>query len=66
MPVIALGQFAGALEAPVDELIDATFGFGCCPSSKTANVVPKGAPSAGTHGTHTHSICHLADALKML
>jgi hypothetical protein len=52
MPVIALGQFAGALEAPVNELIDTTFGFGCCPSSKAANVVPKGAPSAGTHGTH--------------
>jgi hypothetical protein len=49
---------AGALEAPVNELIDTT--FGCCyPSSKAADVVPKGAPAIW----HKSTACHLAHAL---
>jgi hypothetical protein len=51
---------AGALEASVNELIDTT--FGCYPSSKAADVVPKGAPTIW----HTRTAYHLADALKML
>jgi hypothetical protein len=49
---------AGALEPPVNELIDTT--FGCYPSSKAADAVPKGAPSVGTQAQHaTCLLMHL-------
>jgi hypothetical protein len=49
----------------MNELINTT--FGCCPSSKAADVVPKGATSAGTHAQHTTAChMHLAGALEML
>jgi hypothetical protein len=51
---------ASVLEASVNELIDTI--FGCYPSSKSADVVPKGAPTIW----HKSTACHLADALKML
>jgi hypothetical protein len=51
---------AGALEPPVNEFIDTT--FGCYPSSKAADAVPKWAPTIW----HTRTACHLANALKML
>jgi hypothetical protein len=51
---------ASALGAPVNELIDDI--FGCYPSSKGADVVPKGAPTIW----HKSTACHFADALKML
>jgi hypothetical protein len=41
---------AGALEPSVNGLIDTT--FGCYPSSKAADAMPKGAPSVGTHAQH--------------
>jgi hypothetical protein len=37
---------SGALGPSINELIDTT--FGCCRSSKAADAMPKGAPSAGT------------------
>jgi hypothetical protein len=48
------------MEASVNELIDTT--FGCYPSSKAADVVPKGAPTIW----HKSTAFHLAHALKML
>jgi hypothetical protein len=40
---------ASALEPPVNGLIDTT--FGCYPSPKAADAMPKKAPSVGTHAT---------------
>jgi hypothetical protein len=51
---------ASALEASVNELIDAI--FGCYSSSKTADVVPKWAPTIW----HKITACHLAHARKTL
>jgi hypothetical protein len=42
---------ADALGPSVNELIETT--FGCYPSSKAADAIPKGTPSAGTHAQHT-------------
>jgi hypothetical protein len=47
---------AGAMEPSVNELIDTT--FGCYPSSKSADAMPKGAPSAGTHAQHATLLMH--------
>ena len=47
----ATAMQANALEASVNELIDTT--FGCYPSSKAADVVPKGAPTIW----HTRTAC---------
>jgi hypothetical protein len=41
---------ASALEPSVNELINTT--FGCYPSSKAVDAMPKGAPSVGTHAQH--------------
>jgi hypothetical protein len=51
---------ARALEAYVNELIDTI--FGCYPSSKAADVVPKWAPTI----CYKSTACHLADALETL
>jgi hypothetical protein len=51
---------AGTLELSVNGLIDTT--FSCYSSPKAADAMPKGAPSAGTHG---HS-CHFATLLMHL
>jgi hypothetical protein len=50
---------AGVLpaEVPIPTVIDTT--FGCYPSSKAADVVPKGAPTIW----HKSTACHLAHAL---
>jgi hypothetical protein len=53
---------ASALEAPVNELIDMHTIFGCYPSSKAADVVPKWAPTIW----HKSTAYHLAHALKTL
>jgi hypothetical protein len=42
---------AGALGPSVNGLIDTN--FGCYPSSKAADDMPRGAPSVGTHAQHT-------------
>jgi hypothetical protein len=51
---------ASALEASVNELIDAI--FGCYSSSKAADVVPKWAPAIW----HKSTACRLAHALETL
>jgi hypothetical protein len=48
---------ANALGASVNELINTT--FGCYPSSKAADAMPKGAPSVGTHAQHVTLLMHL-------
>jgi hypothetical protein len=48
---------ANAMELPVNGLIDTT--FGCYPSSKAADAMPKGAPSVGTHVQHATLLMHL-------
>jgi hypothetical protein len=48
---------ADAMELPVNGLIDTT--FGCYPSSKAADAMPKGAPSVGTHVQHATLLMHL-------
>ena len=57
----ATAMQASALEASVNELIDAI--FGCYPSSKAADVVPKWAPNIQTFGTkqaqHATLLMHL-------
>jgi hypothetical protein len=56
----ATAERPGALEEYVNALIDTTFYFGCCPSSKAADVVPKGAPAIRhTQPQHTTLLMHL-------
>jgi hypothetical protein len=51
---------ANALEPSVNGLIDTT--FGCYPSSKAADVVPKGAPTIW----HTSTACHISPCCLLL